>query len=56
MSYSNTVEGDALIYSIADGKEVELSYVILDGEDIYYEQDSKELKAAILEALQILAS
>jgi hypothetical protein len=47
-------ECDALLYHLPDGGELEISFVVLNGEEIHHERDSEILNDALIEVLEKL--
>ena len=55
MDYLNAPECDAIIFRLSNHEELEISHVILEGEDVYHERNTAQLKLAMLEALKEIA-
>ena len=47
-------ERDALRYRLPDGAEIEITCVVLDGEDIIHERDAEALADTLREVLEQL--
>ena len=49
-------ECDALLYRLPDGAEIEITYVVLDGDDIIHERDAEALAETLRDVLEQLDS